>query len=78
MHNSSGLANAEASEGRGTRQTEQRIDGNFGPALFSLSKDSYFYSQCAVKLKSGRRQMGLFQQLTNCPAVLSPSGLRQI
>lgn len=31
IHNSSGLANAEASERPGTGQKEQRIDGNFGP-----------------------------------------------
>lgn len=31
IHNSSGLANAEASEGSGTGQKEQRIDGNFRP-----------------------------------------------
>lgn len=31
IHSSSGLANAEASEGSGTGQKEKRIDGNFRP-----------------------------------------------
>lgn len=71
-HHSSGLTNAEASEGSGTEQKEQRIDGNFEPVSLLTQKSrksSYFYSKCAVKLKSVRRQMGLFQQITNSPAV---------
>lgn len=62
-------------QGKGSREEMETL----GLSFFSLrTEESYFHSKCAVKLKSVRRQMGLFQPLTYSPAVLSPSSIRQI